>query len=987
MKASTAVKDYEQLGYWEPFTLGEQLRMWAQTYQDSVALVEEQKRLTYKELDSKADELASGLFQLGIRKGDHVVVQLPNRISFVLTCFALFRIGALPILVLPAHREAELDGILALAKPVAYIGPGTFLGFDYAGMANKLMKKHPSVNLILTDGESDSGIRLADVCKPPIELDPPAYTDTALLLLSGGTTGIPKLIPRTHADYAYNAKAAATRCELTPQSVYLAVLPVAHNFPLCCPGILGTLSAGGKVVMCKTTSCDEAFPLIEKEKVTITALVPSVVQVWLEVLEWDTSCDLSSLQVLQVGGSMLDENLAARVVQEMKCGLQQVFGMAEGLICCTSLDDPESVIFSSQGRPISAADELRIVDEFGSEVAPGTYGELLVRGPYTITGYYMAPEQNRESFTPDGFYRSGDKARITPEGNIQVGGRIKEQINRAGEKIMPAEVEAYLRQHPDVKDAALITLPDPALGEKSCAYLMTDNEEITLADIHALFQQLGVARYKMPDQIKLIDFWPLTSVGKVNKAKLKELAIASEEREAEAGQAAYAEETAGFAGDAHFAAAQIIELGLYDNYLLYENGDELSLGLGMHAVLTVDPEQTVLRCGEQTLRFANNRLSETIADAFSTISLKGWRAYGTVNFALARYYHNLPLLAEDDCLVKLFIPKVEVRFTKGELLLRALGEAQLKAFGEQVRKIVDFGNSASADGLAKRVAIQKAHVPEANTHCADTYKSMVAEAVREIRYREYHKVILSRKIPLYRELDMTASYLAGRRVNDPARSFLLSLDGLCAAGFSPETVAEVDGEGWVSTFPLAGTRSSGGSAEEGARLRTELQNDPKEIAEHAVSVKLAFEELKSVCDPATIALSDFMAIAARGTVQHIASRLKGQLLPGYNAWEAFRALFPAVTASGIPKKESIEAIGRFETEPRNLYSGCVVTYDSDGALDAALALRTIFQQNGSAWLQAGAGIVEMSVPERELEETREKLSSFSRQLVVASHDA
>ena len=158
-------------------------------------------------------------------------------------------------------------------------------------------------------------------------------------------------------------------------------------------------------------------------------------------------------------------------------------------------------------------------------------------------------------------------------------------------------------------------------------------------------------------------------------------------------------------------------------------------------------------------------------------------------------------------------------------------------------------------------------------------------------------------------------------------------------------------------------------------------HDPKEIAEHAVSVKLAFEELQSVCEAETIAVSDFMSVAHRGTVQHIASRLKGKLKAGYNSWHAFNALFPAVTASGIPKRESLEAIGRFEPHSRNLYSGCVLTFDSDGALDAALVLRTIFQKDNNAWLHTGAGIVGMSVPARELEETREKLSSYARQLV------
>ncbi|MFS0554775.1 salicylate synthase [Brevibacillus sp. 179-C9.3 HS] len=983
MKVSTewyeqAAVAYEQRGLWEPLTLGQQLRKWAEQYQNKEVLVEDEERLTYHELDSKVDALASGFYHMGIKKGDNVAVQLPNRISFVLTCFALFRIGAVPILVLPAHREAELDGIFTLAKPVAYIIPTTFLGFDYTNMAEHLVKRHASVKFVMTDGESSIGMNLAGISGPPIELEAPSYKDTALLLLSGGTTGTPKLIPRTHADYAYNAKAAAARCQLTEQSVYLAVLPIAHNFPLCCPGILGTMSVGGKIVLSKTTSCDEAFPLIEKERVTITGLVPSIVQVWQEVLEWDSSSDLSSLEVLQVGGSMLDDNLASRISRDWKCKLQQVFGMAEGLICCTSLDDHESIITSCQGRPISEADEVRIVDEHGNDVAQGEYGELIVRGPYTIRGYYRAEEQNRESFTPDGFYRSGDKARITPEGNIQIGGRIKEQINRAGEKIMPAEVESYLRMHPAIKDAALITLPDPILGEKSCAFLITEDEEISLADIHTFFQEKGVARYKMPDQIEFIDYWPLTSVGKVNKAKLKELAL-KPKREDMTADIAYQEETFAFVGDAHMAAAQIVERGLYDNYLLYENGDELSLGLGIHALLYVDAKQTTLTYRNETFRFDNNELSETLDKAMAHVPLQNWRAYGTVNFGMARYYHGLPLLSEEDGLLKLFIPEVEVRFNKGTFLLRALSEEMRSEFSQLLHSL--SMNGPEAQNLSQRVDKQKLSVPQADTYAAEAYMQSVADAVREIQERKYHKVILSRKIPLDQKLDLIASYIAGRRVNTPSRSFLVSLDGLGAAGFSPETVVEVDSDGWVSTFPLAGTRAKGSSEDEANKLKEELLNDPKEIAEHAVSVKLAFEELKSVCDSTTIVLSDFMSVASRGTVQHIASRLKGKLKHGCNSWDAFRALFPAVTASGIPKKESIEAIGRLETVPRNLYSGCVMTFDSDGAMDAALVLRTIYQKDNQAWLHAGAGVVEMSLPSRELEETREKLSSFSRQLV------
>ncbi|MBY9080397.1 salicylate synthase [Paenibacillus sp. HN-1] len=974
----------EWLGLYQPLTLGQHLRVWANRYGGSTAIVEGDKRISYRELDRRVDELAAGFAQLGIGKGDNVVIQLPNRISFVASCFALFRIGALPVLALPAHREGELDGIFSLAQPVAYIVPDTWMGFDYAAMARKLLSSHACVRNLIVDGNSAEAIRLADVIRPPMELSGPEPSDIALLLLSGGTTGTPKLIPRSHADYFYNAEAAARRAGLSEHSIYLAVLPVAHNFPLCCPGIMGIFATGGKVVMCATTSCDEAFPLIERERVTITSLVPALVKLWLEELEWNKASDLSSLEVVQVGGAMLEESLARRIMPELGCRLQQVFGMAEGLICCTALDDDDMAIWSSQGKPLSEQDEIRIVDEHGSEAAPGQFGELMVRGPYTITGYYRAPEQNRKSFTAEGYYCSGDLARWTPAGHIQIGGRIKEQINRAGEKIDPAEIESLLLQHPSVKDIVIVGLPDKRLGERSCACVITDSQEPGLLDLHRFLREKGIARYKMPDQIMFVAGWPLTSVGKVDKTKLRQMASSLQSvaaAEVDGVEMRYWETTIAFAGDVHLVAAQLIDCGLYDQYVLYENRDELSIGLGIHTMLTADSDFITLQTGSHTLRLPNLDLSEGLQQALSGVPLPDWRAYGIANFSLARYYQGLPLLNENPCLLKLCIPEAEVRFRGGEMLLRAVAREQLDMLKQIVESLL---NGRLAQQLACRLDRAGAACPEAATSGAEAYLGKVGQAVEDIRQRRYQKVILSRRIPLNRELDMVASYVAGRRANNPARSYLLNLGGLQAAGFSPETVVEVDAHGWISTLPLAGTRSAGSSKYEENRLRTELINDPKEIAEHAVSVKLAFEELEQVCDSGTIVVSDFMSVMNRGTVQHLGSRLRGKLKDGCSAWHALRVLFPAVTASGIPKREAIEAIGLIEDQPRNLYSGSVLTVDSSGALDAALVLRTIFQQDGAAWLQAGAGVVGMSLPARELEETREKLSSFSARLVASS---
>ncbi len=517
--------DYEQLGYWEPLTLGEQLRSAASRYKNKIAVVEDDIRLTYEELDKTADKLAAGLSGMGIQAGDNVVVQLPNCISFITVCFALFRIGARPVLALPSHREAELDAVFNLAEPVAYIIPKTFLGFDYEKIADTLTKRYSSVKLVITDGKGENSIDINDIPIPAIDFgDVPSYKSTALFLLSGGTTGIPKMISKSHTAYAYNAKATAKRCGLTAQSVYLAVLSIAHDYPLCCPGVIGTLLCGGTVALCKTSSYDEAFPLIEKERVTIIAVVPAVINVWLETLEWDTSVDVSSLEVILVGAAKLEKDIAKRIISRMGCRLQQGYGLGEGITCFTSPDDPEDIACSCQGRPVSEADEIKIVDESGNEVAGGEFGELIERGPYTFSGYYKAPELNRQCFTADGFFRTGDRARITPEGNIQIEGRIKEQINRAGENVVPAEIELYLRKHPNIKDASVISLPDETLGERTCAFLITDGNMLGLADICKFLKDMGVARYKIPDQIELIECLPFTNVGKVDKKKLREYA-------------------------------------------------------------------------------------------------------------------------------------------------------------------------------------------------------------------------------------------------------------------------------------------------------------------------------------------------------------------------------------------------------------------------------------------------------------------------------
>ncbi|WP_051798571.1 salicylate synthase [Catenuloplanes japonicus] len=349
----------------------------------------------------------------------------------------------------------------------------------------------------------------------------------------------------------------------------------------------------------------------------------------------------------------------------------------------------------------------------------------------------------------------------------------------------------------------------------------------------------------------------------------------------------------------------------------------------------------------------------------------GWRVHGWAAFELGRLLHGGARPAGDGVLLHLMVPGIEARIGADAVDLRALSAADLDALAAAV--------TAGPVGPEHGEQV----LPDVE-HGAEAYRTAVAAAVGDIRDRRLQKVILSRVVPVSGAVDLAATYELGRRANTPARSFLLRLGDATAAGFSPETVAEVHADGTVSTQPLAGTRAFSGDHDENARLRTELTGDAKEIFEHAISVKLACEELTGLCVPGSVQVGDFMTVTERGSVQHLASRVNGRLAEGRNAWHAFAALFPAVTASGIPKLAACESIHRYETAARGLYSGAVLTASHDGDLDAALVLRTVFQDGGRTWLRAGAGIVEQSTPERELEETREKLRSVSRFLVRAA---
>jgi len=523
---------YRQAGYWEDRSLGALLWEVADGRRDEVAVVDGHTRLTYGELIDRSDAAATRLRAIGLAPDDRIVVQLPNGWEFVVLTLSCFRSGVIPVMALPAHRRYELSHLASLSGSRAIVVPDTLRGFDHQALAHDLSEELPDLEHVLTLGAPTHGAHdLSAILLHP-STDPelrvlvdswdPDPDGPACFLISGGTTGLPKLITRTHNDYVCNIRATAATAELGPEDVYLGTLPASHNFPLACPGVLGALLVGGRVVMLPSPEPVRAFATIREEKVTVSAAVPAVAQRWIEHQEETRSDDLATLRALQVGGSRLPDEFARRLGPVLGCTLQQVFGMAEGLINTTRLDDPDDVICTTQGRPVHEADEVRILDAMGVDVPDGEPGALFTRGPYTPRGYYNAPEHNARSFLEGGWYGSGDIVVRMDGGNLVVHGRDKDMINRGGEKISAEEIESLVYTMPGIELAAAVAMPDDVLGERLCVYIVAKpGHAPSLEDIRDHLEATGVAAFKLPERLVDVAEFPMTKVGKIDKKALR----------------------------------------------------------------------------------------------------------------------------------------------------------------------------------------------------------------------------------------------------------------------------------------------------------------------------------------------------------------------------------------------------------------------------------------------------------------------------------
>ncbi|PXW97638.1 2,3-dihydroxybenzoate-AMP ligase [Sphaerotilus hippei] len=526
---------YRERGHWRDQSLAQEFAAVFETFGPRTALIDGERRWTYAQLDAASDNLALNLLDLGLQPQDRVVPALPNVAEFVVLYFALQKLGAIPIAALVTHRYAELSQFTRLAQARCVVYPAAVREqggeFRFAPVIERVQAENPCLQLRLVLGEAGAGEHsLIELIERPatrpvatlrqIGIDP---TAPCIFQLSGGTTGIPKLIPRTNNDYAYNSKIAAEVAGVESDSVLLLVLPIAHNLPLACPGIQGFLFKGATVVLHANTRPAEMFALIARHRVTHLKVVPALL-IRLINDPAITGFDLTSVQQIQSGGQRMQPEVRIRTRQLFaNAFVQENFGMSEGLLMFVRKGDPEEVLLETCGRPVCADDEVRLIDDDGAEVPEGEVGELACRGPYTLRGYYGVPEYNARQFTPDGFYRSGDLMRRHPSGNYVVEGRKKDLINRGGEKISAEEVENLILMHPAVQNVACVPMPDAAMGEKMCAFvILKAGAALTLPELVAFLQTHEIARFKLPERLEVLADFPVSTFGKVSKKALGE---------------------------------------------------------------------------------------------------------------------------------------------------------------------------------------------------------------------------------------------------------------------------------------------------------------------------------------------------------------------------------------------------------------------------------------------------------------------------------
>ena len=524
---------YREAGWWRDLAFHDVLDRAADAHPERPALIGPSTEHTYGELAARTRRLAASLQSLGLAPGQRAVFQLPNGPAFVEAFLACSRIGVVPVTLLPRHREAEARHVVELTDAAAYlVDAGRHVdGFDYVGLVDGLRGDYGHLEHAIAVPGSDGvpprwhdldALRRdgRDAGPEPVDVDPAA---PGVFLLSGGTTGLPKAIPRTHNDYVFQWERMAAVAGVEPDWVAFPSVPIGHNASLCC--VVGAaLWAGATLAVEPELMPGALMRFIERVGGSYSLPMPTQI---IDLLEHPDlgEHDLSSLEVLVSGGQKVPPRVVREAVDRWGVGFCNIFGMAEGPLVCTRPDDPVDVQAETVGRPIAPdADELRIVDTDREETVPeGEPGELAVRGPGFFTGYFRNPAENAAAFDDEGWFYTEDVLARREDGQYVVYGRIKDTIIRGGENIYAPGVEDELVEHPAIANAALVAMPDERLGERPAAFveLVEGADPPTLEDLVAFLDDRGVAVFKRPERLEVVPSLPRTEVGKVDKASLE----------------------------------------------------------------------------------------------------------------------------------------------------------------------------------------------------------------------------------------------------------------------------------------------------------------------------------------------------------------------------------------------------------------------------------------------------------------------------------
>lgn len=517
-------------------TVAEALKARVAEDPDRVFLVFGDRRLTYGQVDHQATALAAGLRQLGIESGDRIALDLPNWPEFVISMFAAAKLGAVIVPLNPHYTLPELQYMLRHSEAAAAVSAEDFGGVDYLELYEGLLTSLPELQYLLTVGEADLWYddriyQFEDLLSSGVgrEFEPAesAPDDTFAILYTSGTMGKPKGVALTHASLLETAAATVDAIGVEADDVVFGVTTVFHVFGLA-PGILGTLVVGASLVLQEQFEPAHALELIEKHRATVHYGVPTVFITELRELETGRH-DVSSLRTGIVAGAPVGDELVRRIRGRLVPQLCVAYSLTEtaSTVSMTRPGDPEEKQAFTVGRPLGDV-ELRVLDFDGTVLPEESLGEIGVRGPGVMKGYYRQPGETSHSFDDDGYFLTGDLGMIDEEGYVHIVGRRKELIIRGGFNVYPREVEDRLHAHPAVMDVAVVGLPHDVLGEQVCACIVPVEGAIITGEEIKEWCRGALADFKVPDLVRFFDSFPLTGSGKVRRVELARMLSAEE---------------------------------------------------------------------------------------------------------------------------------------------------------------------------------------------------------------------------------------------------------------------------------------------------------------------------------------------------------------------------------------------------------------------------------------------------------------------------